>query len=337
MIMLQQQRLSSGFWKHCLYVGVLIGSLLSVQAAEIQSGFTFTDGDVLRASDLNTAIGSATILPGFYTSKTTIGANSLASSDIILVYNSVSGFRNIRLNTATVLNTNWYSGPGSAATTTVVDAGDFILILDSSIPGVRKIAYTNFFGTNSVMLLDEATVISPTAYVHVVNNGTNSRASLSNVLFSVENYGRAFTNLPAKTTVLTNGDVFPVYDASAGSNRTVTVSDIRAKYVTGLSNLVAGGVCVSNLHGLAGVPQVVQWVLVCQSAQHGYNLNDQVDARNFFQVGGQPVFATSYNGTNMVSSMNGGTFYILNRTNTSVNSPVTATNWLLRGYAQYFP
>lgn len=88
-------------------------------------------------------------------------------------------------------------------------------------------------------------------------------------------------------------------------------------------------------HGLAGIPQIVRFVLVCQTNDSGYVVGDEVNVPSF-DAGQYPAFSGGANSTGVFLSQNGNAFVVENKTTgTRVNA--TTARWKAKAYATYFP
>ncbi len=100
---------------------------------------------------------------------------------------------------------------------------------------------------------------------------------------------------------------------------------------------IAAGI-TSVAHGLAGLPQIVRWVLVCKTIDVGYAVGDEVD---IFQSAKQAAhdqnnFMGGADVTNVFLLATVTTFTLLNK-GTGAYGDATAANWKAKAYAIYFP
>jgi hypothetical protein len=97
---------------------------LALQAQDLQTGVTFTDGMTVHAADLNNAVNNATILSSFLSSKGS--AAPLTTDKFLFLQNSSSSLKAVTLadlltagsvvNTTTTRSANTvFSGPASGA------------------------------------------------------------------------------------------------------------------------------------------------------------------------------------------------------------------------------
>lgn len=93
-------------------------------------------------------------------------------------------------------------------------------------------------------------------------------------------------------------------------------------------------VLMTSAHSLAAPPSIARWVLVCQTADSGYNPGDEMDIP---QIGGNNgSFQGGADGTNvfLVFNPNGSKFNTLNKSTGNSTSAALPANWKAKCYFQ---
>jgi hypothetical protein len=88
-------------------------------------------------------------------------------------------------------------------------------------------------------------------------------------------------------------------------------------------------------HGLPGAPQLVRFILVCQTNDDGYVVGDEVDVPSF-NANQTPAFSGGANLTNVFLSQFANAFMVDNKTN-GAQAGATSARWKAKCYAVYFP
>jgi len=194
---------------------------LSARAADVQKGYSFSDGNRVFASQLNSLVDSATILPGFYTSRT--AQTNLATSDVFLVLAgpAYTTYKRVSATYALYQNTSIITG---RAEKTDVESTDYLLLYDATEQVFKKVSASNLSLTTTNLVAGQplATNVSLNSYLLVLNYGTNSRVTLSNLL-AMFNYRALYTNLTLHTAP-TNADRLLIWDSINNSNKAITLS-----------------------------------------------------------------------------------------------------------------
>ena len=368
-------------WRNRIGAALLVLGLAGrIGAADLQKGYTFTDGQRITASQLNALVDSGTILSGFYLGKS--AETTLLSADTFLVWSpSLSAFRRITAGDALYNNTAIIT---SLAEKTTPATNDYTWIYDATGLGVKKVSLANLSlnNTNLIAGLPAVSSVALTSMVWVLNYGTNVQTTVSNLL-ALFNYTSAFTNLPALTTP-TNDDRLLLYSSQYGSNRTTTLvglvtnlpaaaglagTDLVSVVQTGivkqatlntLSNATvwpaltnysgrftsydytfasAGNVANTN-HGLAGVPQVANWTLVCVTADTPYAVGQEIDVASVYDSNNENAFTTGKSATNVYCARSddaGTTSLEWKNISTGAAFNPTVARWRARCRAIYFP
>lgn len=133
--------------------------------------------------------------------------------------------------------------------------------------------------------------------------------------------------------------LIPIADVSAieaGINNTQAITPSGLNTALGLSEqfvsaeqtITAGG-SLTLAHGLSGVPQISQVMLVCKTAQLGYSVDDEVFVNAHFQGDGTSrgvAIVPDATNLNIRYGSDGTTFVILNKT-TGTSAGITNGNW----------
>jgi hypothetical protein len=119
-----------------------------------------------------------------------------------------------------------------------------------------------------------------------------------------------------------------------------TLSTIRRSFESAEQTITAAGP-LTLAHGLGMKPKLVQPLLVCKTAEHGYSINDKVfiapsgpqDGGTGSNESGVSITPDSTN-LNVRYGAMAGTFYVTNKS-TGVKAVITAANWrfVLRAWA----
>lgn len=353
--------------KKLLLFGWLMASVV-VHGADLNASITFVDGQRLTASQLNSLIPGATIIPGFYNGHTL--KTTLFGSDVILVLSSGAYYRisaNSFLYNNTAIITNQVEK--------VTPAGaDFVLIYDAAGTAFAKVSLNNLLLSNSVYA-SQPLITNPllSATVPIVNDGTNNRIALSNIWLETWYYG--LTNLATHTTPI-GLDKLLIFDNAGGTNKQITLISLLTNTpsvtpaaldmipigvnggsagrmtVSGLSNVIVGpkytkfttngvtlaaGQMVNGAHSLSNTP-TVHWTMVCQTSDLcGYNPGDELPAEAILDGAGISRFIGGANTTNVffasVSTL--GALNTYNKTN-GIFSTFTASRWKAKAVAVLF-
>ncbi len=108
-------------------------------------------------------------------------------------------------------------------------------------------------------------------------------------------------------------------------------------FTSALSATLAAGLATNWSHGMVSTPVSVRCVLVCQTAENGYSIGDELDAQDFKNNLNQRMINYGANSTNVffvVNSSVAGT--ILNKT-TGSDASTTIGNYKIRIYANLNP
>lgn len=299
----------------------LLTGLLAVTAgaADLTRSITFTDGSILRASQLHTLIDGAQISTAFLTGKDLLSA--VDNSDYLLIYDVSAGlFKRMTVSTLVMGNTGIVTTQTEKPNLVPLD---YLLVYDSVGGVLAKIAYTNLLSGNTNLIGQQPilTALDPAtdAAMLVRHGGTNSQIAVTNLWKSFL-YRAAFTNL-AEHTAPTNTDQLLIWDSFAGTNKwtgltglttntptsahppmsskislvvtgelkNINLTELNATLSTNLTTLVTTNFPMSSYtavsqahltnHGFGVTPKIVKAVLVCLTAELGYSIGDEVDAQ----------------------------------------------------------
>lgn len=190
-------------------------------ASDINKGYTFTVGEQnVTHTKLNNLVDGATINTSFFTDKSAL--TTLNSADTFLLYSpTLSGYRKTTLQTLLLGNTSLITGQTEDPTPA---DNDYVLTYDTSAAVFAKVSLLSLArpNTNLIYLLPtlESNLLQ-SAYVPVLQDGTNNKAPLNLLLGGWQLY--AFTNL-APINLQTNDDELLIWDASAGTNKTISIA-----------------------------------------------------------------------------------------------------------------
>lgn len=278
----------------------LIGLIaLGALAGDINKGYTFSPGEHnVTHTKLNNLVDQAAVNPSFYTDKA--ATTQPAAADLVLIYNQAAGaFRRTTLNSLLLANTNLIAGQ---AELTALATNAMVLVLDPT-QGYGKAQLGNIF-TNwaALMSADQLGALSspsnnPSFLVWDPTNGWKN-VSLTNLPSLITP-----TNLAPVTSLLslTNGDSLSVYDPTNKLAKRLPVSVLLSSgsAQTNFTN-TAGGILLSNAHGLAAAPSRLRTVLVCVTNELGYVTGQEVDTGIIFTEGPTPGFITVADATNVL-------------------------------------
>lgn len=205
---------------------------------------------------------------------------------------------------------------------------------------VHQFAVGNFAGSNPTAYTMTLSPV-PTAYTTgMVVKFQALGGNVGGVTLNVNGLGAKTVNrivngfgvIPCVTgDIQINQVVTVVYD---GANFQL-VSSLRATFTTGgLFTLPGPGTFYIVAHGLGGVPRWVRWVLVCQTADLGYSVGDEVDVDSA-QINGNAnqMFSWGANATNIFISEAPGNFTLV-RLDTQVRTLLSNVSfWALKCYA----
>lgn len=219
-----------------VWLGVMVLLAGAAGAADVQRGYTFSDGNRVFASQLNTLVDASTILPGFYTSRT--AQTNLATSDVFLVLSgpSYTTYKRVSATFALYQNTGIITG---RAEKTDPEPSDYLLLYDASEQVFKKVSAGNLALSTTNLVAGQPITTNPSleSYLLLLNYGTNSRITVSNLLAQF-NYRALFTNLTLHTAP-TNADRLLIWDSVNNSNKATTLVGL-------ITNLPAAGAVTNS-------------------------------------------------------------------------------------------
>lgn len=117
-------------------------------------------------------------------------------------------------------------------------------------------------------------------------------------------------------TALTNANLALAQSNLVAANRFYQTADYA---------FAASSLAINEVHGLGGVPHWVRFVMICQTAELGYAIGDEVDNSDDFTI--------SSNATNICASENNSATHNIFHKTTGVLTNITNANWKIRMYA----
>lgn len=258
------------------------------------------------------------------------------SADSLLIYSTAAGaLRRVTAATLALNNTNLIAGAPGVDTNTVLSGADTLLVLNGGTNLQLSVSNLLWNFTWQKPFTNLATHTAPTNQDRLLiwdaTNGTNKTTTLAGLV----------TNLPALASA-TNGDTFAVFGSNGVLSR-VTLGQM----ATTLSNAIvqpvlsgfttaeitlAAGLLTNATHGLGSTPTSVRAVLVCKTAELGYAVGDELDARLVWN--NQAMWSFGANATNVWLTLadNSPTFGSMNKTN-GASGNLTYANWRAKLYA----
>lgn len=271
-------------------------------------------GGVLSKVSLgNLCLDNTNLLPGF----PLLDASNVLLSDVLWDYH---GGTNNGATLASLCSAFDYSTPWTNLTfRTAISNADTIPIFDS-------VARTN----RQMTLAGLLTNAPPVTAISLTNPPISGADTF--LLWSTATN----TDNPAGT----NSHVAKVsYSTVSNTLQQAWAAQLQTNFVSGLlavPNANNSIVTTNTAHGLPGKPQLVRWVLVCQTAELGYVSNDEVDVASLYDAGGtKPAFTWGADATNVwLIEGNKPAVY---KKDASGASAMTLADWDAKCYAEWFP
>ena len=160
---------------------------------DLNPGQTFVDGQRLTAAELSALVSQATLTPQAITSKP--NEASVAGADYFLVYNNAANaLYKVSAQVLLLANPALITGQVEKVPLT----NDFVFGYDSTGLGLVKMQMVNLWSNGIANFVPvQTTNLNLGALLHILNNGTNCQAALSN-LFAIFPYTQPFTNLAVR-------------------------------------------------------------------------------------------------------------------------------------------
>lgn len=296
---------------------------LPARAADITQGHTFVNGETVTSSTMNAIVGSATINSDFYTAKAS--ETSAADADVLLVYSpSLAGYRQI--TAANYLLTN------SSLVAVLFNTSDFAR-RSNFLAGVDQPAISNFLATANTLTISNFLMLSDTS-------------TRSNLVLNFWTYAPSFgTNLHIFTNDLSasawpgNLDSTLIWNTYSNKMQYIPRTNWNPFFTSPLVTLT-NGFALNLAHSLPGVPYHNRAVLVCQTADQGYAVNDEVDVHEFYRTSDQfPFFRIGCNATNTIVVGQPAAFTSIDviKKDASAGGTITQSRWKARIYSSYYP
>ena len=198
-------------------------------AGQITPGATWVDGERPSASKLNLFVTGATINSTFFSTQTASTTPSTAYNILLLDTSGAAYYRSTLAN-AVFSHDSLVNGQTEL---TSFDTNDWFLAYDTSAAANVKVKGTNLFKADYLINgRTETNAPSATATFLAYDNSAywkTSRSNLFNGAWVFLGGTNGFTNLSLHTT-LTNVDRLLIFDGTAGTNKSVA-----------LTNLMVGG------------------------------------------------------------------------------------------------
>ena len=302
---------------------LILGFLLSVfclalRAQDLSQGTNFVDGQRVTASELNSIVNGATILPGFISTKP--AASALGGGDLVLLYSGgvlykISGNAMLLQNTAFITAQVEKTAPVGT---------DFALIYDTAASAFKKVSLTNLAAVHGSFPLVTNAPLGD--LVRLFHAGGNSWTTISNLF-------QTFTNLPTAPSV-TATDQFLMFSYNAGLTKVPASTLAMTKTFT--TNILTMTNSLNTAHGLGATPTVI-CTLTCTNAVLDYAVGDTVSfmAGDPFPAAGAGSWSIGANATNIYfypnyftyTSYSAATFGITLKTNPFSSSTTLVKNW----------
>lgn len=336
-------------------VAVLAWALLCTRAhgSDLVKGYTFLPTDRVTSTKLNNLVDAGYISTDFYTLRTPYTAP--IQTDTLVVYSATaSAFRKITLDYLLFSNTNLIALQTEDATPAT---NDFVLTLDISAGLLKKANLNELVFTNSALINDRTNYPTPdplATYFLGYFGGAYGKLNLSNIFYNYGNHA-TFTNLAAKSPVVAADSVM-AWDSVGNTNKQVLMSTLRnfatngqpqvaGRFASTPASFVGTGLIYNNVHTLAGTPQSIRAVIVCQTAPQtgasgdlGYAVGDEVDVTTLQYSAGGQAFDVGANATTMWVTCRDITPTIMHKSSGSTSRfAITSANWKVKIYAEYFP
>lgn len=357
-------------------LGTLFLVLPAARGADINRGYAFTATDRVTSTKLNNLVDLATINATFFSDKASsapvssdnfmfwrsgvlyrtpfssmtlnhpalitgqVEDTTPALDDYLLTYDtSAAGLKKSQLvstiftNAALIASRTLNSAP--SVTT------DWVLVWNSGTGAFTRVNRTNYvrdmFSIVKWTNLTAMAVSDPDANTWPIWDAAvaeNKQVSLSGIV----SLSPILTtnNSSSYALIVSNGIVSRITMANLGAS--VVAGTVPTKFVSSAVGIAGPGNLIDTAHNLAGTPQSVRAVLVCQTAEAGYSINDEIDipGTGTLTYGGI-IFTWGANSTNVfITKNNTYTLSSFNKS-TAAGFNLTLANWKAKIYAQYFP
>ena len=218
-------------WNHLLcFVLLLVAVTAHSQTPPyISPGFTFTNGQLVTAAQLNALVANASIGYQFYSTST--GETILGNGDKFLVLTTGNQFRLISAANAILNNTNQYA---NAAQETNATTNAFVLIWDGGATGqIFKFAATNW--PAAALMLQPQTNWDNAVIFASYDTNTGVSYSYSwpyigsnwNKWLSLTNSSANSSNSISTNGLPNDGDLFITYNSTNSSNQVTTWQNLK--------------------------------------------------------------------------------------------------------------
>lgn len=229
---------------------------------DITPGYTFTSGDTVTHTKLNSAAGGS-IDGSFYTGKGTLASYS-ASNCTVLVYDSATNSYKRGTLANVFFNSDELIKNRSASTT---PSDTYIFLCQDPSGGMYKVTRANlFYQMFSVTgLLDAASGLTSTSGWGLKVNADGTSLEIATNVLKVKDGGITSGKLAAKAC--TPAKIQGVYDSG---------------WITSTATLIAAG-SATHAHGLAALPGEVSVWLQIGVTQNGWTAGDVVSFNTLAQ------------------------------------------------------
>ena len=218
-------------WKGFLCFAVLLWATVSNAQVPpyLSPGFSFTNGQLVTAAQLNALVANATIGYNFYASST--GETLLGNADKFLVLTTGNQYRVITAANAFLNNTNQYL---NAPQETNISTNALVLIFDGATSGTGQLWRWQATNWAAAALILQPQTNWDNAVIFAAYD-TNTGVSYSySWPYIGSNWNRwlSFTNTTANTNIVTNAtphdaDLFAQLDSANASNKVVTWQNLK--------------------------------------------------------------------------------------------------------------
>lgn len=147
-----------------------------------------------------------------------------------------------------------------------------ITALEADIATVEGIA-NNANSAVSIANTNAATALADSASALATANTANTNATQA-ITDSAAAQADANAAQTTADTALTNANAAQVTANNANTNADKVAAN---KFFTSGTYVISDGIVADTPHGLAGKPKFVRGVIVCQTAEHGYLVGDEIE------------------------------------------------------------
>lgn len=318
---------------------------------QIQKGTTYSSSapnNQVTHTNLNAHVDDATLLAGAITEQADLTTTDVA--DAALVHDESAGsLKKVTLNNLLPDGTVTAAKLATDAVTTdklINDAVQTAKIEDTAVTaakltqqaqgGVHQYAPGVYgAGVYAITLSPARTAYTAGMVIRFKADTANTGAVDVNVNgLPVRNLYKNVGSEVEAGDIPINAVVEAVYD---GTNFQITgiSHDGFGRYMSSNQALPGAGSAVTLAHGLGSLPRSVRWVMVCTTSNLGYAIGDEVEVHAFEDSGvHRPGFSPGADATNVFIVQANASIQVMNKSDGSYGTNITAGSWRLKVYAQ---